>query len=123
MGEWGEQAKADTYLECFGCFIDGRVRQVLSSALGTAYFATCITFFVDENHVARLAPKPLPVGRTAAFLFGSSLSRSCYTARVCDYVIKTSPVSLPLPAAVSSARHTAFKKITKNRKKSGFNCN
>jgi len=33
----------------------------MSGASGTAYFATCITFFIDENHVARLAPKPLPV--------------------------------------------------------------
>ena len=62
----------------------------MSGASGAVYFATCITFFVDENHMARLAPKPLPIGRTAAFLFGSSLSRSCHTARACDYVIKTS---------------------------------
>jgi len=49
----------------------------MSGGSSTAYFATCITFFVDKNHVARLAAKPLPVGRTAAFLFGSSLSRHC----------------------------------------------
>jgi len=33
----------------------------MSGGSGTAYFATCITFFIDENHVARLPPKPLPV--------------------------------------------------------------
>jgi len=54
----------------------------MSGPSGTAYFATCITFFVDENHVARLPPKPLPVGCTAAFRFGSSLSRSCHTVRM-----------------------------------------
>jgi len=29
--------------------------------LGTTYFAMCITFFVNENHVAQLAPKLLSV--------------------------------------------------------------
>ena len=29
--------------------------------LGTTYFAMCITFFVNENHVAQLAPKMLSV--------------------------------------------------------------
>jgi len=29
--------------------------------LGTMYFAMCIIFFVDENYVAQLAPKPLSI--------------------------------------------------------------
>jgi len=89
----------------------------------TAYFAMCITFFVDENHVAQLPPKPLPIGHTAAFLFGSSLSHSCHTAHAHHYVIKSLPVFPLLPATVSSAQHMAFKKIRKNQKELGFNCN
>ena len=47
---------------------------------GTAYFAMCISFFIDENHVAWLPPKLLPVGHTAAFLFGNF-------ATLCAHVI------------------------------------
>jgi len=48
----------------------------MSGASGTAYFATCITFFVDENHVARLPPKPLPV-HTALPRSRASISGIC----------------------------------------------
>ena len=92
----------------------------MSGGLGTMYFATSITFFVDKNQVAQLAPKLLPVGHTATFLFWSLLSQSCHTACAHDYVIKSSPFSPLLPATVSSGQHTAFQKIRNIWKKLHF---
>jgi len=81
----------------------------MSGALGATHFAMCITFLIDKNHVARLAAKLLPIGRTAAFLFGSLLSHSCHTMHM-QLCIQVLPL---LPAAVSTGQYIAFQKFGK----------